>query len=86
MLADQRANQVIDLTPRQRYLIVDTIGITTFKDNAFAIVIFAVTSERATAPAIFVFQKFNAFFLRMLFGIKLGNTFFTVLDTASAAN
>ena len=85
VLTNERTNLVIDLAPRQCYLIVDTIGITAFKGNALMIMIFAVTAISATARTIFIFQKFDAFFLCMVFCIKLGNTLFAAIYTAAAA-
>ena len=85
VLTNERTNLVIDLAPRQCYLIVDTIGITAFKGNALMIMIFAVTAISATARTIFIFQKFDAFFLCMVFCIKLRNALFAALYAAAAA-
>ena len=49
------------------------------------IMIFAVTAISATARTIFIFQKFDAFFLCMVFCIKLRNALFAALYAAAAA-
>ena len=85
VLPDERTNLVIDLTPRQRYPVVYLSVDTALECNTLAIVIFAVTAVSTTAPAVLVFQKFDAFFLRMIFCIKLRNALFAALYAAAAA-
>ena len=85
VLPDERTNLVIDLTPRQRYPVVYLSVDTALECNTLAIVIFAVTTVSTTAPAVLVFQKFDAFFLRMIFCIKLRNALFAALYAAAAA-
>ena len=83
VLPDQRADLVIDLTPRQHDLIVPAVCIGSRKGNAFAIVAFIITDTTAAADPIFVFQKFNALFLRMTLVVKVVNALFASLYIAA---